>query len=610
LDCRHILPKSLAIRREASQAPERRRSLIASEPPIYPVARSAGSGDQDARRRIAGSTGERAVATVLIVAQLFVRIACAFHHAIDSDEPQHLHVAWGWAHGLLPYRDFFDNHAPLFSACASPLIRIFGERPDIVQLARLMVLPLTVIAMASTWLIARRLFSSRVALWAVVLAGFWPDFLLTSVEYRTDVLWMATWLSAVAVLIGGTFGRRRLVAGGFLLGVALCVSLKTLLLLLALGVAVSASAWMRSRIDRQLCLRGMQGTIVVCFAALAFAPAVVAIYFAASRAWGPLVYCLVRHNLVPGLGLWRHLPRRLAILPVTLPLLWWIAHHVMAEAPDAATGTRRAIVFLSVGVYIAALEATWPLITKQDYLPFYPLAAVLATPLLLGFPGWVARRQVRFARVATAPWSAVLLTVTIEVTALCIDEPPWLDHSWDETRLLSTTLMLTRPDEFVMDIKGETVFRSRPYFFALEGVTKDRISRGLMRDDIATRLVSTGTPVVAEDSYDFPGRARAFMDSNYVSVGDLRVVGMRLDPTDVARSSRRFVIRVPQRYAVVTEGGIASGLLDGTGCRRPRELSAGAHAYRFSPGEGRVAVIWASAVERGFSPFAHGKVSR
>ena len=34
----------------------------------------------------------------------------------DSDEPQHLHVVWAWANGLLPYRDVFDNHAPLFQA--------------------------------------------------------------------------------------------------------------------------------------------------------------------------------------------------------------------------------------------------------------------------------------------------------------------------------------------------------------------------------------------------------------------------------------------------------------------------------------------------------------
>ena len=37
----------------------------------------------------------------------------------DSDEPQHLHVVWAWTFGLLPYRDVFDNHSPLFQALSA-----------------------------------------------------------------------------------------------------------------------------------------------------------------------------------------------------------------------------------------------------------------------------------------------------------------------------------------------------------------------------------------------------------------------------------------------------------------------------------------------------------
>ncbi|MEA3145055.1 MAG: hypothetical protein QOI53_476 [Verrucomicrobiota bacterium] len=38
----------------------------------------------------------------------------------NSDEPQHLHVVWAWANGMLPYKDVFDNHSPLFQdLCAS-----------------------------------------------------------------------------------------------------------------------------------------------------------------------------------------------------------------------------------------------------------------------------------------------------------------------------------------------------------------------------------------------------------------------------------------------------------------------------------------------------------
>ena len=52
----------------------------------------------------AGKTwrGERPIALMLFVATLLLHIAYVFRYPIDSDEPQHLHVVWGWAHGLLP----------------------------------------------------------------------------------------------------------------------------------------------------------------------------------------------------------------------------------------------------------------------------------------------------------------------------------------------------------------------------------------------------------------------------------------------------------------------------------------------------------------------------
>src|SRR5438270_1872160 len=68
------------------------------------------------------------LAVVLVVALKLLFLG----YAIDTDEPQHLHVVWGWSVDLLPYRDFFDNHAPLFHALFVPLFRLIGERPDVV----------------------------------------------------------------------------------------------------------------------------------------------------------------------------------------------------------------------------------------------------------------------------------------------------------------------------------------------------------------------------------------------------------------------------------------------------------------------------------------------
>ena len=51
---------------------------------------------------------ERAGVGALIAAGIVLRVLCFLHYRFDSDEPQHLHVAWGWTRGLVQYRDLFD----------------------------------------------------------------------------------------------------------------------------------------------------------------------------------------------------------------------------------------------------------------------------------------------------------------------------------------------------------------------------------------------------------------------------------------------------------------------------------------------------------------------
>src|SRR5262247_3871022 len=74
---------------------------------------------------------ERWTLAALPAAMLGLRLPYVFAYPFDSDEPQHLHVAWAWTRGLLQYRDVFDNHAPLFHMLSAPLVALFGETPRI-----------------------------------------------------------------------------------------------------------------------------------------------------------------------------------------------------------------------------------------------------------------------------------------------------------------------------------------------------------------------------------------------------------------------------------------------------------------------------------------------
>src|SRR2546427_12452925 len=113
---------------------------MANSPPS-PDAPTDVAPDAAAEPRI--GRAETAALVVLIVAGLVVRALWIARRVFDSDEAQHFHVAWGWANGRVQYRDLWDNHMPLFHLATAPLAALFGERADVLVLARIAMVPLT-----------------------------------------------------------------------------------------------------------------------------------------------------------------------------------------------------------------------------------------------------------------------------------------------------------------------------------------------------------------------------------------------------------------------------------------------------------------------------------
>src|SRR5437763_14504259 len=104
------------------------------------------------------SRSERLLAIAIAAATLAMRAVAFFHYRFDSDEPQHLPVAWGWTAGLLQYRDVFDNHAPLFHMAAAPPLPALGERPDVLFYMRAPMVMIWIVVRAAAIAIVRRLY--------------------------------------------------------------------------------------------------------------------------------------------------------------------------------------------------------------------------------------------------------------------------------------------------------------------------------------------------------------------------------------------------------------------------------------------------------------------
>lgn len=558
-----------------------------------------------ARARAEGDAPQRnevIVLSIALIAQIALRILYTLHHQVDSDEPQHLHVVWGWTQSLVQYRDVFDNHAPLFHMLMAPFVGLIGERADVLTCARWLMLPFVAVTIWATYRIGRVLWSERVGLWAGALTGVVPSFLLTSTEFRADDLWMACWLSSLVVLLTGELTRRRGFLAGLLLGATAATSLKSVLLILALALAAAITLGLSHGLGDRFSPKRAWQTIAPVVLGFVILPAALIAAFWRLHALDALLYCTVRHNIVPGLGLWRSGPHRLLILPAALLVLFPLGNRILRRQPRSNLRRNRVLLFLTTGLYLVLLESCWPLITREDFLPWSPMAVLLAVAAARHGRGWLQRM---WPRGANADWSTA---TALAALAACIiaansSEVAWRDADKKETRLLQTVLRVTRPGEPIIDLKGETIFRPRPYYYALEGVTKSRLAMGLLPDRIAPDVVRTRTHFATPDDRFFPPASRRFLNEHFMSVGALRVLGADLGGDSIpAGTPRRFDVSYAEQFAVVADGRAARGMLDGVRYREPTLLTPGSHCYCPLQGEKHVQVVWEGALQRGVEP--------
>lgn len=514
------------------------------------------------------SKKERLLLAATAVATLLLRGLAYFRYRFDSDEQQHLHVAWAWTAGLLPYRDVFDNHAPLFHLITSPVLALFGERSTILLWMRLPMLMLFGVVIWSTYVIGRRLYDQRVGLWAAVLLALFPPFFLKSLEFRTDNLWNTFWVLALVVLTSGALTARRMFLIGLLLGCAFATSLKTTLLVATLGGAALITHWfvLRARnIERPPLLPFLVGFAIV--------PAALAIFFVANGAWDALVYCAFTFNgdlSKTRSNLW--IGR--AVFPFTSAALLYLAWRFRSNAHPW-----RYFFAITMGVFTVVLAGFWILISPRDFLALMPIAAIFAA-------AFATRARNGLATFATI--------VAVMIGALWYYADRFENNTDWHVTMMDQALRLSHPGEQLMDVKGETIYRQRPSFYAFENITRAQIAHGIIRDTVAQDVVRNRAYVAQADGPMWPPRARAFLSANFLNMGRLRAAGQWI------RDDGSFTIAIPGEYVIVVDRGEARGSLDGSPYAGARVLRAGAHRF---DGEHGAAVMWAPAFRRGHSPF-------
>ncbi|HEV2046128.1 MAG TPA: glycosyltransferase family 39 protein [Chthoniobacterales bacterium] len=561
-------------------------------------------------RRASDYFGMSGRAEVIAAAALFAvisvfKIIYIFHYRFDGDEPQHLHVIWAWAHGLVQYRDVFDNHMPLFQLVFAPIFPLVDERATALYWMRFMLLPIYFVAAWCTYQIGTRLFSRRAGIWAVVLTGCYASYYFASLEFRTDNLWAPFWLLSVTVLLQGRISVRRGLVAGLLLGFCFGISMKSTLLLSSLFLGACIAMLLTGRSKLGLSAGQIALSTLAFLAATSIIPAVIMFFFAINGIWPQFLHDVFEHNLFAPLEPKPHLWRWIAISLVAIPLVIYVARKIVRASRDPVIGFSRALLVLFCAIYFLVLKGFWPLITRQDFLPYDPLAFVIGSAALLATSDGLARSKIRVNRlVRYVPMPAFVAAAEL-LLAFSI-QPFWIDHAKPETDLLRDVLALTKPDDYVFDCKGETVFRQRCFRPVLESITKKRIQLGMMVDDVPQRCIETHTCVAATLLFEkISSGTRQFVERNYLPVTEnLRVAGLILRRSNENPHRYDFEVVIPASYKIISRDQNVSGMLDGISYEDARFLEPGAHTFESTSTSNELFLLWSQAVDRHFTPFA------
>jgi hypothetical protein len=548
--------------------------------------------DTGSKERVFGIV-ESSTLAVAMAALIALRLVYAFVYRVDSDEPQHLHVVWGWAHGLIQYKDIFDNHSPLFQMLCAPLFRLIGEHSWIVVPMRLAMLPLYVVDLGIVYLIGRALYFQRWGVWIAMVAGGIPVFFLVTTEFRTDDLWTTLCLAAVWIAVSGPMGGKRAFYFGLMMGAGFAVSMKTSLLLAALGTGAAGIVALHALSRRDTKVLELLKTGVLIAVGMAIMPALLIAAFAAMGALHDMYYCVVVHNTVPGLGKWAKSGLHQWLFPMSLPALFGLGWLCMHSSAHEQVGAGRALILMTCGAYYFLMRSYWPLVTAQDYVPVAPLIALAVLPFifhLLSLPGWPARVAIPIAS---------LLILGGEVAWIWHSQSPMDNEMAPFEQNLAAVLHLTKPTDYVFDGKGETIFRNRPIRWVLEGVTIRRIQLGLIPNDVRQNVVAKGVCVAV--NHRLRPEDEKWLRTNFIEAdGKVWIAGQGLGPV---RPRMSFRTDIKAKYSIVADGAKLAGTLDGAPLQDSQIIPPGVHRLETAGGSGNAALVWTQALDRGFDPF-------
>lgn len=520
---------------------------------------------------------------------------------IDPDESQHLHAAWLVASGRVPYRDFWENHTPLFYYLLAPLTRWFADRPAVYTAGRAVMVLLTIPTLALVYRLARRL-DSRVAALAVFLLAVQSRFAEYTTQVRPDVPGLIAWLAMLWALVRWREdGRSKwLWVTGFALGVHAAFTPKAVYG--ALGVAVLilvACRGERRGFPRSI---GALTSLVVCAGIpllgllgwlwMTGGPAALT-GFVADAVIGNLRYPDFTKQLPDsdeGLVIYA-----LAVIGAVLT----VRRHGRTVLLSPLHGP----LLLTAGVLTALLTfPRTPAVYRYTWMPVLVVAAVYASVALIALIDYARARSNPLMRIAAALVLTVVTAIPVGTSVLNLRR----DQHKNQHRMarMRTELAYACPGEPVLDGTAFAVFRPSAYHFqVLVRGLRSWIAAGVIPEQrLLEELYHARAPVADPDQrlHALGPGVDTFLATYYGAGPDgLLLAGTIVPlPKGPTFGSRSVTLLMAGQYHLAVGDEVAI-TIDGSPVHEELvSLEAGRHEVTWQGSDGRISLLIAPCHER------------
>lgn len=556
------------------------------------------------------------IALVLIGFSLLIRGYLLANRWLDPDETQHLHAAWTVTQGQLLYRDFWENHTPLFYYCLSPLILLLDEGVQIIFVARGVMFLLVLGILYATYKITKICYGTQVAILGVLLLTYMVTFTQKAIEVRPDVPLVLLELVSLYLFIkacqsksevaaevivkedsrvfAGKFGQSPFIISGFCLGTAFLFSPKALFPFIAISLAFFIFRCLHRNI--RIILQHMKPWFFF-FAAFCSPILLCLVFFMIHGALRDFIEWILIHNFtypdrfspIPGVIRSERIGGWIMIIG---GIFITVLDFIRQRAIDATQGIPLVSYLVMVLVYIFLMPAPYP----QTQLLFLPLAAM--------YGGLFVKRV---AEKAFSPWNNSPNTAISQMSykflyhgtliacffscifmpfhSLLSEATPFSKTNQRQLKTMEFVLKGTSASDVIFDGTGLYIFRPHAYFYSnlVKGI-RMLIKNGTIPNNIPENLVEKQCKIVIYDYRirDLPNDIQEFLRTNYVRIMDeVHIAGKQLTKEELSDQPIRFRILVPGTYTVERKEKSADVFIDGKPCGQNIFLSRGEHVLTF-----------------------------